>query len=108
MYFGFVSFSQLKTLEESRAALEKLRSDLESQHQENVTKLRALWSEEKDKELRQEVQTQLTKAKAIWREEVGVVLCSICSSSCFMNGSVLPPHKVYLSYAQDTANDSTV
>eukprot|EP00063_Salmo_salar_P050891 XP_014025726.1 PREDICTED: centrosomal protein of 152 kDa-like isoform X1 [Salmo salar] len=62
--------NELKTLEESRAALEKLRSDLESQHQENVTKLRALWSEEKDKELRQEVQTQLTKAKAIWREEM--------------------------------------
>ncbi|KAM9529198.1 centrosomal protein of 152 kDa-like isoform 2-T2 [Salvelinus alpinus] len=61
--------NELKTLEESRAALEKLRSDLESQHQENVTKLRALWSEEKDKELRQEVQTQLTKAKATWREE---------------------------------------
>ncbi|XP_031688855.1 centrosomal protein of 152 kDa isoform X2 [Oncorhynchus kisutch] len=61
--------NELKTLDESRAALEKLRSDLESQHQENVTKLRALWSEEKDKELRQELQTQLTKAKATWTEE---------------------------------------
>ncbi|CAB1331866.1 unnamed protein product, partial [Coregonus sp. 'balchen'] len=59
----------LKTLEESRAALEKLRSDLESQHQETVTKLRALWAEEKDEEVRQQVQTQLTKSKATWREE---------------------------------------
>ncbi|KAK6309355.1 hypothetical protein J4Q44_G00208180 [Coregonus suidteri] len=60
---------ELKTLEESRAALEKLRSDLESQHQETVTKLRALWAEEKDEEVRQQVQTQLTKSKATWREE---------------------------------------
>ncbi|XP_041705638.2 centrosomal protein of 152 kDa isoform X2 [Coregonus clupeaformis] len=60
---------ELKTLEESRAAMEKLRSDLESQHQETVTKLRALWAEEKDEEVRQQVQTQLTKAKATWREE---------------------------------------
>ncbi|XP_010882014.2 centrosomal protein of 152 kDa isoform X2 [Esox lucius] len=61
--------NELKTREESRAALEKLRADLEAENQVALTQLRAQWAKEKDAELERLVQTQLAVAGSNWRKE---------------------------------------
>ncbi|KAL6106570.1 cep152 [Pungitius sinensis] len=59
-----------KTIEESGAALEKLRAELEAQHQVSINQLQALWSKEKQTEIQKQVNTQVASAKAAWEEEL--------------------------------------
>lgn len=58
--------SQQNIREESVRALEKLRAELEAQHEASVNQLKALWAEEKDSE----IQLQVNLEKAVWKEEV--------------------------------------
>lgn len=58
--------SQQNIREESVQALEKLRAELEAQHEASVNQLKALWAEEKDSE----IQLQVNLEKAAWKEEV--------------------------------------
>lgn len=56
-------------------AVEKLRTELEAQHQASVIKLKALWSREKETEIQQ----QVASAKAAWQEELQKVgLPTLC------------------------------
>ncbi|KAL0968675.1 hypothetical protein UPYG_G00270060 [Umbra pygmaea] len=59
----------LKASDENRAALEKLKADLETQHQATVAQLRTLWAEEKDSEVKRLVQAQQAADSATWRKE---------------------------------------
>ncbi|KAK2842417.1 hypothetical protein Q5P01_012617 [Channa striata] len=59
-----------KMKEESSTAMEKLRAELEVQHQASVNQLKALWLKEKDAELQQQVNSQLALAKATWKEDL--------------------------------------
>ncbi|XP_077566853.1 centrosomal protein of 152 kDa isoform X3 [Stigmatopora nigra] len=54
-----------KKREESNDDLEKLRTELEAQHQASVTQLKYLWSKEKE----DEIQRRVASAKAAWQEE---------------------------------------
>ncbi|XP_029910423.1 centrosomal protein of 152 kDa isoform X2 [Myripristis murdjan] len=58
--------NEQKMREESSVAVEKLRTELEAQHQASVIKLKALWSREKETEIQQ----QVASAKAAWQEEL--------------------------------------
>ncbi|KAM8892282.1 centrosomal protein of 152 kDa isoform 2-T2 [Spinachia spinachia] len=55
---------------ESSTALEKLRDELEHQHQVSINQLQALWSKEKQNEIEQQVNSQVAAAKAAWEEEL--------------------------------------
>ncbi|XP_057693048.1 centrosomal protein of 152 kDa isoform X3 [Corythoichthys intestinalis] len=57
--------NEQKKQEEGSADLEKLRSELEMQHQASVTQLKTVWSMEKEAEIRRHV----ASAKAAWDEE---------------------------------------
>lgn len=59
--------------EESAAAVEKLKSELEAQHQASVNQLKALWSKQKEDEIQQQVNSQLSSAKAAWKEKLQTV-----------------------------------
>ncbi|KAM4618221.1 centrosomal protein of 152 kDa [Polymixia lowei] len=61
--------NELKLKEESSAALEKLRTELEAQHQTSVNQLNALWSKEKEAEIQKQVNSQIASAKAAWKEK---------------------------------------
>lgn len=50
-------------------AMEKLRTELEAQHQASVSQMKSLWSKEKEAEIQLQVEAQLSLAKAAWREE---------------------------------------
>lgn len=56
--------------DESGAAVEKLRVDLEAQHQASINQLKALWSKEKETEIQQQVNSHVALAKAAWEEEL--------------------------------------
>jgi len=56
--------------EESATAVEKLRAELEAQHQASINQLKALWSKEKGTEIQQQVNSQVATAKAAWKEEM--------------------------------------
>ncbi|XP_028264375.1 centrosomal protein of 152 kDa isoform X2 [Parambassis ranga] len=56
--------------EESGAAVEKLRDELEAQHQASVMQLKALWSKDKEAEIQQQVNSHVASAKAAWQEEL--------------------------------------
>ncbi|XP_047451256.1 centrosomal protein of 152 kDa isoform X2 [Mugil cephalus] len=56
--------------EESGAAAEKLRTELEAQHQASVAQLKAVWFKEKETEIQQQVEFQVASAKAAWKEEL--------------------------------------
>lgn len=66
--FGFDSQKNLK--EESAAALEKLKAELEAGHQVAVDQLRAAWSRDKEAEIQQRVEAQFATEKAAWEEEL--------------------------------------
>lgn len=56
--------------EESEAAVEKLRAELEAQHQASVNQLKALWSKEKETDIQQQVNSHVALTKAAWKEEL--------------------------------------
>ncbi|XP_042351484.1 centrosomal protein of 152 kDa isoform X2 [Plectropomus leopardus] len=62
--------NELKMREESGTAVEKLRAELEAQHQASVNQLKALWSKEKETEIQQQVNSQVALVKAAWKEEL--------------------------------------
>lgn len=55
--------------EESSLAVEKLKAELEAQHQASINQLQDLWSKEKEAEIQQQVKSQVALAKATWMEE---------------------------------------
>ncbi|XP_051548227.1 centrosomal protein of 152 kDa-like isoform X3 [Myxocyprinus asiaticus] len=59
----------LKSREESEGALDRLRSDLEHQHQEGVSRLRAQWRKETQAEIELQVREQLDVARQSWQQE---------------------------------------
>ncbi|XP_056138433.1 centrosomal protein of 152 kDa [Lampris incognitus] len=62
--------NEMKMREESSAAMEKLRTALEMQHQASVNQLKVLWSKEKDIEIQQQVKFQVALVKATCKEEL--------------------------------------
>lgn len=66
--FGLDSQKNMK--EESAAALEKLKADLEVEHQVAVDQLKAAWSRNKDAEIEQQVESRVASEKAAWEEEL--------------------------------------
>ncbi|XP_075998728.1 centrosomal protein of 152 kDa isoform X2 [Genypterus blacodes] len=62
------TFEQVK--EESGTVVEKLRAELEAQHQASVEQLKALWIQEKQTEIQQQGNSQVASAKAVWKEEL--------------------------------------
>ncbi|KAK2867413.1 hypothetical protein Q8A67_025530 [Cirrhinus molitorella] len=61
--------NELKRREESEAALESLRSDLEHQHQEDVSRLKAQWKTDTQAEIELRVREQLETARKSWQQE---------------------------------------
>lgn len=66
--FGFDSQKNIK--EESAAALEKLKAELEVGQQVVVDQLKAAWSRDKEAEIKQRVESQVASEKAAWEEEL--------------------------------------
>ncbi|XP_039988381.1 centrosomal protein of 152 kDa isoform X2 [Xiphias gladius] len=62
--------NEQKMREESGTAVEKLRADLEAQHQASINQLKALWSREKEAEIQRQVNSHVASAKARWKEEL--------------------------------------
>ena len=62
---------------ESDTAMEKLRAELEAQHQTSINQLKALWSKEKETEIQLQVDAQVASAKAAWKEELHKVKSSV-------------------------------
>ncbi|XP_051975841.1 centrosomal protein of 152 kDa-like [Xyrauchen texanus] len=60
---------ELKSREESERALERLSSDLELQHQEDVSRLSAKWRTETQAEIELQVRDQLDAARHCWQQE---------------------------------------
>lgn len=56
--------------EESGTAMEKLRRELETQHQASVMELKARWSKEREAELQQQLNSHLASAEAAWKEKL--------------------------------------
>lgn len=50
--------------------MEKLRVELEAQHQASINQLKAVWSKEKEADIQQQVNSELASAKATWEEEL--------------------------------------
>ncbi|XP_031138542.1 centrosomal protein of 152 kDa isoform X2 [Sander lucioperca] len=65
-----IRVNEQKMTEESGTAVEKLRAELEAQHQASINKLKALWSKEKETEIQQQVNSHVALAKAAWKEEL--------------------------------------
>lgn len=49
--------------------MEKLRTELESQHQASVAQLKALWCKDKETEIQLQVNARVALAKAALKEE---------------------------------------
>ncbi|XP_029290600.1 centrosomal protein of 152 kDa isoform X2 [Cottoperca gobio] len=62
--------TELKMREESGTVVEKLRAELEAQHQASINQLKALWSKEKETEIQQQVDSHKALAMAAWKEEL--------------------------------------
>ncbi|XP_031726731.1 centrosomal protein of 152 kDa isoform X1 [Anarrhichthys ocellatus] len=67
---ALIRVNEQKMRDESGTAVEKLRAELEAQHQASVKQLTALWSKEKEAEIQQQVSSQVALAKAAWKEEL--------------------------------------
>uniref|UniRef100_A0AAV2KZ34 CEP152 CEP63 binding coiled coil domain-containing protein n=1 Tax=Knipowitschia caucasica TaxID=637954 RepID=A0AAV2KZ34_KNICA len=59
-----------KMHEDIDAALKKLRTEMEAQHQEIITELKDLWSKDKEKEIQDTVDTREAQINATWKEEM--------------------------------------
>lgn len=55
--------------------MEKLRAELEAQHQASLSQMKALWGKEKETEIQLQTTAQVALAKAAWKEE----LLGVCS-----------------------------
>ncbi|XP_032378967.1 centrosomal protein of 152 kDa isoform X2 [Etheostoma spectabile] len=62
--------NEQKMKEESDTAVEKLRAELEAQHQASINQIKALWSKEKETEIQHQVNSHVALAKAAWKEEL--------------------------------------
>ncbi|XP_077067282.1 centrosomal protein of 152 kDa isoform X2 [Siphateles boraxobius] len=60
---------ELKRREESGAALERLRSELECQHREDVSRLKAQWRTHTQAEIELQVREQLEAVRKSWQQE---------------------------------------
>lgn len=70
-YYGsLLTFLQLKMKVKMDTALENLRAELEAQHQASTNQLKALWSKQKEAEVKQQVNSQVASVKAACQEEV--------------------------------------
>lgn len=56
--------------EESNVAVEKLRRELEAQHQASIMQLKAVWSKEKESEIQQQVNSHVASTEAKWKNEL--------------------------------------
>ncbi|CAN9499120.1 unnamed protein product [Ophioblennius macclurei] len=56
--------------DQGRAAVEKLRTELEAQHQASISQLKAVWSKAKESEIQQRVNSHVSAARATWKEEL--------------------------------------
>lgn len=56
--------------EESVTVVEKLKAELETQHQASINQLKALWSQEKETEIQLQVNSEVASAKAAWRMDL--------------------------------------
>ncbi|XP_041853024.1 centrosomal protein of 152 kDa isoform X2 [Melanotaenia boesemani] len=56
--------------EESSTAVEKLRGELEAQHQASIMHLKAVWSKEKETEIQEHVNSHVASAEAKWKEKL--------------------------------------
>ncbi|XP_040018099.2 centrosomal protein of 152 kDa isoform X4 [Gasterosteus aculeatus] len=65
-----IRVNEEKMIEEHGRALEKLRAELEAQHQASINQIQALWSKDKRTEIQQQVNSQVASAKAAWEEEL--------------------------------------
>lgn len=50
--------------------MEKLRTELEVQHQASIDQLKAVWCKEKEAEVQLQVNSEVASAKATWKEEL--------------------------------------
>lgn len=57
--------------------MEKLRAELEAQHQASINQLKAIWSKEKETEIQLQVDADVASAKASWKEELQQVKSSV-------------------------------
>nr|XP_057943335.1 centrosomal protein of 152 kDa isoform X2 [Doryrhamphus excisus] len=55
--------------EASRTNVDKVRAELEAQHQESINQLKSLWSKEKEAEIQRVVISHVASAKAAWEED---------------------------------------
>ncbi|XP_028815189.1 centrosomal protein of 152 kDa isoform X2 [Denticeps clupeoides] len=60
---------ELQRKEESEQAVEKLRADLLSEHQETLTRLQSQWDKEKEAEIKEQICLNLASAKETWQKE---------------------------------------
>lgn len=67
---GIGSNSQKNMKEESAAALETLRAELEAQHEAATNQLKAVWSKEKEAEIKLQVDSRVAAEKAAQKEEL--------------------------------------
>ncbi|KAM4734564.1 centrosomal protein of 152 kDa isoform 2-T4 [Anableps anableps] len=61
---------QKREKEKSSEVVEKLRGELEAQHQASVMKLKEDWSKEKEAEIQQEVSSHVASTEAKWMKEL--------------------------------------
>ncbi|XP_071352332.1 centrosomal protein of 152 kDa isoform X2 [Trachinotus anak] len=68
--YALIRENEQKMGEENSTAVEKLRAELEAQHQASISQLKALWSKQKEDEIQQQVNSHVASAKATWKEEL--------------------------------------
>lgn len=61
-------------------AMEKLRTELDAQHQASVNRMKSLLCKEKETEIQLQVKAQVALAKTAWKEEL-LKVC-ICFWRC--------------------------
>uniref|UniRef100_A0A8C6U528 Uncharacterized protein n=1 Tax=Neogobius melanostomus TaxID=47308 RepID=A0A8C6U528_9GOBI len=59
-----------KMQEETKAALQKLRAEMEAGHQASIIELKAVWTKAKEKEIQQKVDTKVAQINTTWKEEM--------------------------------------
>lgn len=92
----FGSNSQKNMKEESAAALEKLRAELEAGHQVAVNQLKAFWARDKEAEVKQQVESLVASEKAAWEEELRQVRLPQCPTLLPCGKDVLSCADVFL------------
>ncbi|KAM9807756.1 centrosomal protein of 152 kDa [Neosynchiropus ocellatus] len=75
--------TEKKLREQRRASFDKLKTELEAQHQTSLLELKTLWTREKETEIQKQVDSHVDSAKARWNEERLQVLTLIMLFSLF-------------------------